>query len=277
MIVLAGLLILVAGALLVGGLGNGETAMLWGSVGVSALAAVALVLQSVRRARAARADAEDDEPVLVGATTAAGSSSAGSPASTPAAVSPPEPPAPVIPAQPSRPVQAAPVEAAAPEEPPAAAAAASPAEAAPAAEVSPLAEAETLVTPAVGDTTASASPEPVVPAPAVAPEAPPAVAGPSTGSHSHRPPASLDEDGEPVEEDVEVTDLLLVLDLTDEVEVVDEHPRYHLAGCSVTAGEEVFGLPLTEAKQDGFTACGVCRPDRHLADAERRRRAAAKA
>ena len=84
------------------------------------------------------------------------------------------------------------------------------------------------------------------------------------------------EDGEPVEEDVVVTDLLLVIDLTDEVFVVDEHPRYHLEGCAVTAGEETFGLPLNEAKADGFTACGICRPDRSLADAERRRRAAAR-
>lgn len=263
MIALAGLLVLVAGALLVGGLGNGQTTMLWGSVGVSALAAAALVLQSVRRARAARADAEDDdEPALVAAAApAAGSVAAKTPAAhspaakTPAVgstVAPPEAPAPVTAAEPA--------------DPPPAAAADSPA----------AAEAETVVTAAVPHTTAAAAPaQTVVPTPV---EAPPTAAGPSTGSHhASRPPAGLDEDGEPVEEDVEVTDLLLTLDLTDEVEVVDEHPRYHLAGCSVTAGEEVFGLPLTEAKEDGFTACGICRPDRHLADAERRRRAAAKA
>jgi hypothetical protein len=106
----------------------------------------------------------------------------------------------------------------------------------------------------------------------------PAVAvGPGTGSQAVVRPIVLGEDGEPVEEDVVVTDLLLVLDLTDEVEVVDEHPRYHLTGCAVTQGQETFGLPLDEAKRDGFTACGICRPDRSLADAERQRRAAARA
>ena len=76
----------------------------------------------------------------------------------------------------------------------------------------------------------------------------------------------------PVEE-VEVTDLLLVVDLTDEVLVVDEHPRYHLSGCPHLAGVESFPLPVDEARTDGFTPCAVCAPDRTLAERARGRRA----
>jgi len=77
---------------------------------------------------------------------------------------------------------------------------------------------------------------------------------------------------EPGVEEVEVTDLLLVVDLTDEVLVVDEHPRYHLEGCRFLAGRDTFPLPLDEARTDGFTPCALCAPDRHLADRERARK-----
>jgi hypothetical protein len=86
------------------------------------------------------------------------------------------------------------------------------------------------------------------------------------------PMVGEDDDEAPVEE-VEVTDLLLVMDLHDEVVVVDEHPRYHLADCSWLRGRTTIPLPLDEARTDGFTPCGVCSPDRHLAAAERDRRA----
>jgi hypothetical protein len=72
---------------------------------------------------------------------------------------------------------------------------------------------------------------------------------------------------------VEVTDLLLVVDLRDEVLVVDEHPRYHVAGCPWLAGRTAVPLPLDQARTDGFTPCGWCTPDRHLAQVERVRRA----
>jgi hypothetical protein len=72
--------------------------------------------------------------------------------------------------------------------------------------------------------------------------------------------------GDPPAEDVEVTDLLLVVDLKDEVLVVDEHPRYHLAGCVHLTGRTTIPLPLDEARTDGFTPCGVCAPDRTLAE-----------
>ncbi|MGH2217710.1 hypothetical protein, partial [Enterococcus faecalis] len=66
-------------------------------------------------------------------------------------------------------------------------------------------------------------------------------------------------------EEVEVTDLLLIVDLTDEVLVVDEQPRYHVADCRWLQGRSTIPLPLDEARTDGFTPCGVCRPDRTLA------------
>jgi hypothetical protein len=78
--------------------------------------------------------------------------------------------------------------------------------------------------------------------------------------------------GEPPLEEVEVTDLLMVMDLRDEVLVVDEHPRYHLSGCSYLAGTETFPLPIDEARSDGFTPCGSCAPDRHLAQLARQRK-----
>lgn len=80
--------------------------------------------------------------------------------------------------------------------------------------------------------------------------------------------------GDPPAEDVEVTDLLLVVDLKDEVLVVDEHPRYHLAGCVHLRGRTPLPLPHDEARSDGFTPCGVCEPDHTLAEKVRARKAA---
>ncbi|WP_116452782.1 hypothetical protein [Blastococcus litoris] len=82
------------------------------------------------------------------------------------------------------------------------------------------------------------------------------------------------EAGDPPVEEVEVTDLLIVVDLKDEVLVVDEHPRYHLAGCRYLAGHTPIPLPLDEARTDGFTPCAVCAPDRNLAQRARDAKAA---
>jgi hypothetical protein len=147
------------------------------------------------------------------------------------------------------------------------------AEAVPAAVVvaaaSPSARAEPAATPPAA-ATASAPPPAQTTAAAedgVPPGAPPAETRPAAS-------APLLEDGEPPVEEVEVTDLLLVVDLTDEVLVVDEHPRYHLPSCRYLAGREAIPLPLDEARTDGFTPCGVCVPDRNLAQRVRDRRAA---
>jgi hypothetical protein len=73
---------------------------------------------------------------------------------------------------------------------------------------------------------------------------------------------------------VEVTDLLMVVDLKDEVLVIDERPRYHLPGCKHLVGHTGIPLPLDEARTDGFTPCAVCAPDRNLAQRARQRKAA---
>lgn len=74
-----------------------------------------------------------------------------------------------------------------------------------------------------GNGAAAAPPaEPVLPATPAAP-----VSAPPPASSSQRA-----DEGEPPVEEVEVTDLLLVVDLKDEVLVVDEHPRYHVPGCA---------------------------------------------
>jgi hypothetical protein len=100
------------------------------------------------------------------------------------------------------------------------------------------------------------------------PSAPAAPAAGVTGVSSATPA----EPADPPVEEVEVTDLLLVVDLTDEVLVIDEHPRYHLTGCVHVAGRTTIPLPLDEARTDGFTPCAVCAPDSTLAERARRRR-----
>ncbi|MGY1698039.1 hypothetical protein ACI780_24360 [Geodermatophilus sp. SYSU D00814] len=108
------------------------------------------------------------------------------------------------------------------------------------------------------------------PRPAPASTGPQPVAAPA----GRRGRGATGPDADPPEEDEEVTDLLLVVDLDDEVRVVDEHPRYHLADCAWLAGRETVPLPVREARADGFTACARCGPDAHLAHRERARRAA---
>jgi hypothetical protein len=116
-------------------------------------------------------------------------------------------------------------------------------------------------------------------APAVPVDAEPAASAPKAGTSAPAAPHPTAVDAPPSEEapdpgveEVEVTDLLLVVDLTDEVLVVDEHPRYHLAECRWVAGRETIPLPLDEARTDGFTPCAVCSPDRTLAERARSRK-----
>jgi hypothetical protein len=128
--------------------------------------------------------------------------------------------------------------------------------------------------PPSGPTGGPAGP-PVEAAPAATPaEDAPAVPPPAAHAAAHTSVPS-EPAGDPPVEEVEVTDLLVVLDLTDEVLVIDEHPRYHLAGCAHLAGQDTFPMPMVEARTDGFTPCATCAPDRHLAQRERTRRAGA--
>ncbi|MBB5955730.1 hypothetical protein FHS29_002311 [Saccharothrix tamanrassetensis] len=80
---------------------------------------------------------------------------------------------------------------------------------------------------------------------------------------------SPDRAGEPAEEDTDAADLLIVAELSDEIRVLDERPRYHLAACSWLDGRASLGLPIAEARQLGFTPCAVCRPDSTLAAGKR--------
>jgi hypothetical protein len=105
--------------------------------------------------------------------------------------------------------------------------------------------------------------------PATADEPAAAVETPPTRPVAHGASAGRPDPGV---EEVEVTDLLIVVDLKDEVLVVDEHPRYHVAECKWLAGRETIPLPLDEARTDGFTPCAVCSPDRTLAERARARR-----
>jgi hypothetical protein len=87
-------------------------------------------------------------------------------------------------------------------------------------------------------------------------------------------PSGQAGDDQPGEEDTDAADLLVVYELTDEVLVIDEHPRYHLAHCRIPDRERAERLPVKEARKLGFTPCGWCRPDKVLARKHRVDRAA---
>ena len=132
--------------------------------------------------------------------------------------------------------------------------------------------------PHAGGAASGADTGPIAAARAMRPDAPAADTGPigpATGAHAVRQPApSVAAGAEPGVEEVAVADLLLVLDLTTDVLVVDEHPRYHLPGCPHVVGVATVPVPMVQARTDGFTPCAVCTPDHVLAERERARRAA---
>ena len=74
----------------------------------------------------------------------------------------------------------------------------------------------------------------------------------------------LGPDGAPPEEPRDADAAALVAGLDDEVLVVDELPRYHLAGCRSIGASPVIPLPAREAVELGFTPCAWCTPDRSL-------------
>jgi hypothetical protein len=78
-----------------------------------------------------------------------------------------------------------------------------------------------------------------------------------------------DDQREPAEEDTDAADALVVSELTDEVLVLDERPRYHLAACDWLGERPTIPLPVNEARQLGFTPCALCTPDAKLAAATR--------
>jgi hypothetical protein len=262
---LAAVLLLVAVGLLAGGLAQGSAALQWGSFAASALAAVVLAVGELRRRRAADG--------AVGARKAeAAAVAAGRATAPPPAAGATRPPAAAT-------ESTGPSDSTAPAEPGEPGGSAEPTEPTELAE--PTSGGPGHAVPATDHGTGPAT-DPATD-PATGSHAARAASGPATGSHAAvvRPAAGsaaatpvLGADGEPPVEEVEVTDLLLVLDLRDEVLVVDEHPRYHLAGCPHLAGADTLPLPMDEARTDGFTPCGTCAPDRNLAERERARRSA---
>ncbi|WP_224386458.1 ABC transporter permease [Pseudonocardia sp. ICBG1293] len=61
-------------------------------------------------------------------------------------------------------------------------------------------------------------------------------------------------------------DAALVTRLSDEVLVIDEHPRYHMQTCRALAGRSVIPLPVSEAVELGFTPCAWCSPNHVLGE-----------
>ncbi|MEU4803295.1 hypothetical protein [Actinosynnema sp. NPDC023587] len=92
---------------------------------------------------------------------------------------------------------------------------------------------------------------------------------PVRGQGGDHTSGSPDQVIEPDEEDTDAADLLTVVDLADEIRVLDERPRYHLAACAWLAGRASLGLPISEARQLGFTPCAVCEPDSTVAAKKR--------
>lgn len=82
-------------------------------------------------------------------------------------------------------------------------------------------------------------------------------------------PGSGEAEGAPAEEESASEDLAVVAELDDEVLVVDEYPRYHLADCSWLADRATITISVREARALGFTACGRCTPDAQLAAGHR--------
>lgn len=65
----------------------------------------------------------------------------------------------------------------------------------------------------------------------------------------------------PGEEDTDAADLLVVSELDDEVLVIDEQPRYHLAECGWLIDKDTIPITVSEARELGFTPCARCGPD----------------
>jgi len=71
---------------------------------------------------------------------------------------------------------------------------------------------------------------------------------------------------EPDEEPVRAPDVDWISAQPDVVGVVDGHPRYHVGKCPSLRDQEVFAMPVSEARESGFTPCGRCRPDSTILD-----------
>ncbi len=75
----------------------------------------------------------------------------------------------------------------------------------------------------------------------------------------------------PGEEDTDAADLLVVSELDDQVLVIDEQPRYHLAECGWLVDKDTIPIAVSEARELGFTPCARCGPDAALAARARKK------
>jgi len=96
---------------------------------------------------------------------------------------------------------------------------------------------------------------------ATSPDQPPQAEEPVV---SDEPPGIAALDDEPDEEEVSPANVARVAARSDDVLVVDGRPRYHRRACSSLIGRDTVPLPVSEAREAGFTPCGRCRPDAHL-------------
>lgn len=90
--------------------------------------------------------------------------------------------------------------------------------------------------------------------------------GASEGSQTESSKAASSEPGE---EDTDAADALVVSESEASVVVVDERPRYHLDDCVWASRYDTIPVPVREARELGFTPCGLCEPDATLAARER--------
>ncbi|MEV4657591.1 hypothetical protein [Micromonospora sp. NPDC049301] len=222
--------------LLVLGLAGGSSIMLIISIAASLLAAVALVV-GARQAAANRATAE---PGWTGRRSP-GPPRTASQAGPGAAYGPPL-------AEPDVPVQHMPTTVGTggtgwrqPPEPPADQA--SPFDA-------PVDQGPPFASPADHSSPSASSASPASPFAASADEA----------SRVGAPAAAEPAAGEPAAQPVTPAEAARVARLPDPVEVVDGHPRYHLASCPHLVGRASETLPVAEAVELGFSPCAHCAP-----------------
>nr|WP_281938496.1 hypothetical protein [Micromonospora sp. AKA38] len=64
--------------------------------------------------------------------------------------------------------------------------------------------------------------------------------------------------GDPSAEFLSAGEIARLVRLPDEVQVVDGHPRFHLADCPHLVGRPAESLPVAEAVGLGFTPCAYC-------------------
>ena len=76
----------------------------------------------------------------------------------------------------------------------------------------------------------------------------------------------------PADEDLDEAETAALVQDDDDAEmapgtvlIVEGRPRYHVDGCRYLAGKEVDEIDVLDARDEGFTACGVCKPDAALA------------